>query len=65
MERFGGDLEEIWKLEEWGGKFEDCFNWKVEKGRNILFWEDDWVGSGVLKNIFSMLFSLFDNKEGS
>jgi len=28
-----------------------------------LFWEDGWVGSGVLKNRFLRLFSLFDNKE--
>jgi len=41
---------EIWKSEEWGGKFEDCYNWEVGKGRDIMFWEDDWVGFGVLKN---------------
>jgi len=56
-------LEKIWKSEEWGGNFEHFYNWEVGKGRDIQFSEDDWVGSGVLKNRFRRLFSLFDNKE--
>jgi len=30
------------------------------EGRYIMFWEDDLVGSEVLKNRFPRLFSLFD-----
>jgi len=55
VQRFEVDLE----VRGVGRKFEDGCNWKVGKGTNILF----WVGSGVLKNRFLRLFSLFDNKE--
>jgi len=51
------------KLKEWEGKFEDRFNWEVGNGRDILFWSDNWVASGVLKNKFMRLFSLSILKE--
>jgi len=31
------DLKEIWKLEEWGRSFEDCFKWEVGSGKDISF----------------------------
>jgi len=34
------DLNEIWKLEEWGSSFEDCFKWEVGNENDISFWED-------------------------
>ena len=27
-------------------------------GKDVLFWEDNWVGSGALKSVFPRLFSL-------
>jgi len=33
----GGTLKEIWKLEEWGRSFEDCFKWEVGSGNDISF----------------------------
>ena len=54
-----------WKFEEWGRKFEDRFIWEVGNGRNILFWEDNWVSSGVLKSRFLRLFSLSVSKKAN
>ena len=59
------DLKQIWKLEGWRGSFEDCFKWEVGNGKDILFWEDNWLGYGSLKNRFPRLFSIFVNKEVS
>jgi len=57
------DLMKVWRSVEWGGKFEDCFNWEVGNGRDILFWTDNWVVLGVLKSKFLRLFSLSVLKE--
>jgi len=32
------DLVKVWSSEEWGRKFEDCVNWEVGNGKDILFW---------------------------
>ena len=57
------DLKEIRKFEEWGGMFKDCFNWEVGDGINILFWTDNWVGSGALKDRILRLYSLSVDKD--
>jgi len=31
------DMMKVWKSEEWGGKFEDCFSWEVRNEKNIMF----------------------------
>jgi len=31
----------VWSSKEWGGKFEDRFNWKVGNEKYILFWTDN------------------------
>jgi len=36
-------LKEVWGLEGWGGNFEDAFFWKIGNGKDIIFWEDNWV----------------------
>jgi len=55
------DLKAIWKLEDWGRNFEDCFVWDVGNGKS----KDKWVGNEALKSIFSRLFSLSVSKEAS
>jgi len=32
-------------------------------GNEVLFWEDNWVGSGALKNVFPRLFFLSLSKD--
>jgi len=65
VSRWCNDLKEIWKSEGWRGKFENRFKWEVGNGRDILFWEDNWLGSGALKSRYLRLFSLSVNKEVS
>jgi len=55
----------VWSSEKWGRKFEDCVNWEVENGKDILFWSDNWVTSGDLKSRFPRLFSLSVLKEAN
>ena len=59
------DLKVIWKLEEWGRSFEDCFVWEIGNGQSLKLWEDKWVGNEALKSKFPRLFSLSDSKEAS
>ena len=59
------DLTKVWRSEEWGGKFEDCWKWEVGNRRNVSFWSDSWVISGDLKSRFSRLFSLSESKEAN
>jgi len=40
------DLREVWSLEGWGWNFEEALIWKVGIGKEVLFWEDNWVGRG-------------------
>jgi len=59
------DLRKVWNSKDWGRNFEDSINWKVGYGKKVLFWEDNWVGSGTLKNVFSRLFSLSLSKDSA
>ena len=52
------DLKEVWASEGWGRNFEDRVEWKVGDGKDIYFWEDNWLGSDALKKEFPRLFSL-------
>ena len=45
-------------MEGWGRNFEEALIWKVGTGKEVLFWEDNWVGRGALKTVFPMLYSL-------
>jgi len=56
-------MKAIWKMENWGRNFEDCFKWKVGDRNSIKFWEDRWVGNIILKNKFPRLFSLSADKD--
>jgi len=42
------DLKEVWVLESWGRRFEDRFKWNVGNGKEIIIWEDHWMGCGDL-----------------
>jgi len=57
------DLKEVWASEGWGRSFEDGFKWKVGDGKDISFWEDNWLGCDALKRVFSRLFSISSTKE--
>jgi len=47
-----------------GGKgFEDGVKWKVGDGKEISFWEDNWLGCGNLKGVFPRLFSISSAKD--
>ena len=61
MERLEGGLG----VEDWGKSFENCCEWRVGDGKDILFWKDVWVGNEDLKSKFPRLFSLCGNKECS
>ena len=52
-------------MEDWGKSFENCCEWRVGDGKDILFWKDVWVCNEDLKSKFPRLFSLCGNKEGS
>jgi len=56
------DLKEVRASEEWGKNFEDAFKWKISDGREVSFWEDNWLSCGALKRVFSRLFSLNSSK---
>jgi len=47
------DLMKVWSSEKWGRKFEDCVNWEVGNGKDILFWSDNWVFPKVILFICS------------
>ncbi|EOY33142.1 Uncharacterized protein TCM_041125 [Theobroma cacao] len=36
----------------------------IGNGCNVLFWTDEWVEGGVLKNMFLIIYALAENKEG-
>ena len=57
------DLKEVWSSEGWGQNFEDAIKWMSGTGKEIVFWEDNWVGNGALKEVFPRLFSLSLSKE--
>jgi len=52
-------------MEEWGRSFEECVEWDVGNGKNVLFWDDVWVGSEDLKSRFLRLFSLSTGKDSN
>jgi len=52
-------------MEEWGRTFENCCEWRVGNGNDVLFWKDVWVGNEDLKSKFSRLYSSCGNKEGN
>ena len=58
-------MKGAWGMKEWGRNFEDCFEWGVGNGKEVLFLKDVWVGNEDLKSKFSRLFSLCCNKEGN
>ena len=39
--------------------------WKVGNGKEVMFWEDNWVGRGALKSVFLRLFSLSVSKDST
>ena len=45
-----------------GNWFDENLCREVGDGINTLFWSDHWLDGGVLKDIFSRLFTLADNK---
>ncbi|XP_068477366.1 uncharacterized protein [Phaseolus vulgaris] len=57
------DLKEVWNSEGWGRSFEYGVKWKVGDGKEISFWEDNWLGCGNLKGVFSRLFSISSAKD--
>ena len=57
------DLKEVWSSEGWGRNFEDAIKWMSGTRKEIVFWEDNWVGNGALKEVFPRLFSLSLSKE--
>ena len=59
MER---DLKGIWEMEDWGKSFENCCEWRVGDGKDILFWKDVWVGNEDLKSKFPRLFCVVIKK---
>jgi len=54
------DLKESWKSKNWGGKFEDYFSERLEKGEKFFF--EMTTGRVVVLCRFSRLFSLIANK---
>jgi len=56
------DLKEVWALEDWGRSFEDGVEWKVGDGKEISFWEDNWLSCSALEGVFPKLFSLSSAK---
>ena len=52
------DLKKVWVSEGWGSSFEDEISWKVGDGKDVLFWEDYWLGQDALKRVFLRLISL-------
>ena len=43
--------------------FDDSWNWKLEAGKRILFWEDVWCGDVSLRDKFSRLFNNSNQKK--
>jgi len=59
------DLKGIWSMEEWGRNFEECVEWDVGNGKNVLLWVDVWVDNEELKSRFLRLFSLSTSKDAN
>ena len=57
------DMKGIWKMEDWGRSFKNCFEWAVRNGEKISLWDDVWVGTEDLRSIFPILFSLSISKD--
>lgn len=53
-----GIIKSGWEINNVGIEFRSSFCKKTGDGDQTRFWEDDWVGSGKLKNIFSRLYNL-------
>lgn len=54
-------MELLWKSIRnfWSGFSEKLsYNVKDEKRRRILFWEDNWLGIGSLKQLYHYIFNL-------
>lgn len=41
------------------------FAWKLKDGKSIMFWDDLWIGDGLLKENFKKLFQISARKESS
>jgi len=37
-------LKGVWGMKEWDRTFENCCEWRVGNGKDILFWKDVWMG---------------------
>jgi len=53
----------VWVSKGWGSSFEDGISWKVGDGKDVLFWEDCWLGQDALKRVFPRLFSMCPIKD--
>lgn len=38
------------------------FSWKLQDGKTVLFWEDKWLDSDPLKDIFKRIYKLSNLK---
>jgi len=52
------DLRKVWYLEGWGNDFEGRGRWEVWDGKEIRFWEDNWLENIPLLHKFPRLFSI-------
>ncbi|GJX07697.1 RNA-directed DNA polymerase, eukaryota, reverse transcriptase zinc-binding domain protein [Tanacetum coccineum] len=55
-------VKEISNLKSQGINFMDFVRIILGNGRNISFWNDHWIGDGLLRDIFPRLFALEGNK---
>jgi len=56
------DFTKVCSEEVEEGWFQSVIQWKVGSGDKIRFWEDVWLGSNKLSNLFPRLFSLSMDK---
>ncbi|GJV55435.1 RNA-directed DNA polymerase, eukaryota, reverse transcriptase zinc-binding domain protein [Tanacetum coccineum] len=50
--KVGNDLDKI------GIHLSSSFEWEVGSGNAIMFWEDNWIGMGKLRDLFPRLYHL-------
>ena len=58
-------MKGIWKMEEWGRSFENCFEWAIRNEEKISLWDDVWMGNENLRSKFPRLFSLSISKDAN
>lgn len=59
---------DLWRLEDRESTREGWLSGTLKSilgnEREVIFWKEDWLGSGFLGNIFNMLHHVFPLKEG-